>query len=384
MYRKFLALWVCTALLAAFVSPAVSAKNEAPAVSAKACVLMAADTGKILYEKNADLCLPMASTTKIMTALLALEYAYPQKEITVTEEMVRVEGTSIGLLPGDTVSLQTLIAGMLLESGNDAANVTAYAVSGGITPFLEKMNEQAKQLGMHNTNFQTVSGLDAEGHYSTARDMAILGSAAVKNPAFCAICSAQKMQVAYGNPPYTRSFSNHNRLLRTCAGVFGIKTGFTKKSGRCLVSAANRNGITLVAVTLSAPDDWKDHEALYAYGFSRVKPQVLFTQADCPPVRVTGGTAASVATGFVGDNALPTVGDGEQLTYRIYIRPFLYAPVASGDCVGHIDLFSDGVLVRSCPLLATETVGRATPAETTENGGFYGRLKSKIAEIYGG
>ena len=194
-----------------------AAQEQPTDISAQACILMVADTHEVLFARNEQEKLPMASTTKIMTALVALESGIPQKEITVTDEMVRVEGTSIGLLPGDTVTVQTLVAGMLLESGNDAANVTAYAVSGGIAPFLEKMNAKARELGMQNTCFETVSGLDSENHRSTAYDMALLGCAAIQNPAFCAICSQTHMRVSYGNPPYARTFSTHNNLFRSFA-----------------------------------------------------------------------------------------------------------------------------------------------------------------------
>ncbi|HQD73306.1 MAG TPA: serine hydrolase, partial [Clostridiales bacterium] len=212
----------------------ITSSFNASSISAKAAVLMCADTGEVLFSLNKDLRLPMASTTKIMTALIALEDPSPMREIKVTKEMVAVEGTSMGLLPDDTISLYTLAAGMLLESGNDAANVTAYAIAGGLNEFAKLMNKKAKELGLKNTNFVTPSGLDADKHYSTAYDLALLGAAAIKNPLFKEICSQKSMKVEFGNPPYPRWLYNHNRLLSSYEGTIGIKTGYTKKSGRCL------------------------------------------------------------------------------------------------------------------------------------------------------
>lgn len=325
-------------------------------ISAEACIVMVADTHEVLFAKNAQNQLPMASTTKIMTALLALESGMPQKEITVTDEMVRVEGTSIGLLPGDTISVQTLVAGMLLESGNDAANVTAYAVSGGTASFLEQMNERARTLGMQNTCFETVSGLDSENHHSTAYDMALLGSAAIQNPAFRAICSQTQMRVSYGNPPYARTFSNHNRLLKSYDGVFGIKTGFTKKSGRCLVSAAERDGVTLIAVTLNAPNDWADHKKLLDYGFCAVQKKQGISSAQLPQIPVVGGTSGFTTTQAVGDCSAPIGDDVLQVTAKVYVQPFLYAPVRAGDCVGSIVLYVNGEQVGTRSLIASQTI----------------------------
>lgn len=366
MYKKcflgfgFSLLFLCLGTVFA------TAQEQPTDISAQACMLMVADTHEVLFARNAQEKLPMASTTKIMTALIALESGIPQKEITVTDEMVRVEGTSIGLLPGDTVTVRTLVAGMLLESGNDAANVTAYAVAGGIAPFLEQMNEKARTLGMQNTCFETVSGLDSENHYSTAYDMALLGCAAIRNPDFRAICSQVQMRVSYGNPPYARTFSNHNRLLTSYDGVFGIKTGFTKKSGRCLVSAAERDGVTLVAVTLNAPNDWADHMKLFDYGFSVVQKKQAFSQEQCPQIEVVGGNAASVSTTVVGDCSVALGADTVDCTVKVYAQPFLYAPVTAGDCVGRVDFFVNGEKVFTRALVAAQSVDGILAEMTTE------------------
>lgn len=356
MYKKYFFSTAFSVLLLCGCALCAGAVDMPADISAEACIVMVADTHEVLFERNAQKQLPMASTTKIMTALLALESGTPQKEITVTDEMVRVEGTSIGLLPGDTISVQTLVAGMLLESGNDSANVTAYAVAGGIAPFLEMMNERACALEMQNTCFETVSGLDSENHHSTAYDMALLGSAAIQNPAFRAICSQIQMRVSYGNPPYARTFSNHNRLLKSYDGVLGIKTGFTKKSGRCLVSAAERDGITLVAVTLNAPNDWADHKKLLDYGFCAVQKKQGISSAQFPQIPVVGGTSGFTATQAVGDCSVPIGNNALQVTAKVYVQPFLYAPVRAGDCIGSIVLYVNGEQVGTRSLIAAQTV----------------------------
>lgn len=240
-------------------------------VSAKSAILINADDGRILYAKNENERRPMASTTKIMTALITLETAaVNNKVVTITDKMVRVEGSSMGLRPGDKLSLRALAEGMLLVSGNDAANSAAIAISGSDQAFAVLMNKRAKELNMTNTHFVTPSGLDDENHYTTAKDLAILAAAAMHNPDFAEIASQKVMAVQFVNPDQTRKLKNHNKLLSMYDGCIGVKTGFTKKSGRCLVSSAQRNGVNLIAVTLNDPDDWKDHQKLLDYGFSKI------------------------------------------------------------------------------------------------------------------
>ena len=236
---------------------AVQAVADTPdyQTKAKAAVLMDAQTGRVLFAQNAGLRLPMASTTKIMTALLTLEQGGLDNYFQVDSDAIRVEGSSMGLQEGDSVSLRALAYGMLLASGNDGANAAAVRISGSIPAFVERMNARAAEIGMADTRFATPSGLDDPGHYSTAYDMALLAREALQNPLFAEICAQSKAVVQYGNPPYNRWLTNHNRLLREYPGTIGVKTGFTKASGRCLVSCAERDGVRLIAVTLGCPDD---------------------------------------------------------------------------------------------------------------------------------
>ena len=258
--RLLRGLWVLCLIFC--ITPAVA---EALEVSATAAVLMDADMGQVLYEKNGDRQMLIASTTKIMTALVVLEHAAPDDVITVTPDHM-AEGSSMYLRAGETVRVEELLYGLLLCSGNDAA-LALTECAGGLTPFVAMMNEKAAALGMAHTSFANPNGLDADGHYSTARDMAVLAAAAVENPTFRRICSSRSVTIGQ------RTMENHNRLLRQVEGCIGLKTGYTQAAGRTLVSCTERDGCRLVAVTLQDGNDWADHAALYDYGFRLTAPR---------------------------------------------------------------------------------------------------------------
>lgn len=348
---------------------------NAPSVSAQSAALMVAESRELIYGKNEHEQRGMASTTKIMTALLTLECASPQKQVTVTEQMAAVEGTSMGLLPGDKVTYHDLVYGMLLASGNDAANTAAISVAGSIPDFAKLMNNRAKQIGMHNTLFVTPSGLDDENHYSTAYDMALLGCEAITNPDFLLACSSVQAKLCYGNEPYTRYLSNHNRLLKSFDGAIGIKTGFTKKSGRCLVSAAERNGVTLVCVTLNAPNDWHDHQELLEYGFDSVSVKTF----DCalPQLTVYGGEAEKVSVELCEPLSIAAFGNSYRISTKVIIKPYSIAPLKKGDIVGEVRISVDGKTVKSCPVTVKEDV-RATTQEVFKKPSIFKRIAEKI------
>ena len=321
-------------------------------VSAECAAVISVQSGRVVFGKNENQKHSMASTTKIMTSLLAVESGKLQSEIKVTDSMVQVEGTSMGLMGGDSVSLRELVYGMLLPSGNDAANVTALYLGGNIESFVKMMNERGQEIGMVNTSFVTPSGLDDENHYSTACDMALLGREAVKNPEFLKICSSSKATLTYGNPPYERTLYNHNRLLGSYDGCLGIKTGFTKKSGRCLVTYARRNGVGLVAVTLNDKNDWYDHRQMLDYGFSVVQTEEVIPELP-ETVDVAGGEKG---TALVKAESLFIEKGTEKVEYRYILPKFLYAPVNSGDVAGEVQAYSDGVLIQSVPVTVCEDI----------------------------
>lgn len=327
--------------------------SEAPTLSAECAVVVNVQTGEILYSKNAEKRRSMASTTKIMTALLAIESGKLQSEIVVSEDMVNVEGTSMGLVAGDSVSLDELVYGMLLSSGNDAANTVAYFLGGGIEGFAVMMNERAAEIGMKNTNFVTPSGLDSDEHYSTAYDMALLGIEAVKNPKFVSVCSSESAALTYGNPPYRRTVTNHNKLLKSYDYALGIKTGFTKKSGRCLVSYAMNEGSELVAVTLNAPDDWNDHRKLLDYGFESVQSDTIIPQIP-ESLQVVGSNVDSVKITVKPFSY--SYYEKHKITYKVFINKFIYAPVKADTVVGYCVYYMNGKLKAVEPILTEESV----------------------------
>ncbi len=366
---------VAVAVLVAVTALTPSASRLS--ISAESAALMCVESGEFLYRKNADERLSMASTTKIMTSLIALEYARPDMEITVTEEMVSVEGTSMGLQAGDSVSMRELVYGMLLQSGNDAANTVATVIGGSAEGFSELMNIRAAEIGMTNTNFVTASGLDDEEHYSTAYDMALLAAECLRNPEFAAICSKKTAKLTYGNPPYARTLTNHNRLLWSYPDAIGVKTGFTKKSGRCLVSAARRGGVTLVAVTLNAPDDWSDHKEMLDYGFSVCKSGLLTCDLSEASVKVCGSDKPSVSLRLASE--VQGVADCECI---LLIKPMAYAPVKEGDILGRAVFITGGKIAAEISVEAAENAEYLYIQPVEEEKGFFTRFYEKIKNLF--
>ncbi len=327
---------------------------NAVSVSAKSAVLLNAENGEVIFAKNADERLPMASTTKIMTALLLCEYGNFEKEIVVKPEMIRVEGSSMGLLAGDRVTLHDLLYGLMLASGNDAANVIAFVVGGSVEGFVEMMNRKAKELELTDTHFETPSGLDGEDHYTTAYELALLTRYAMQNEEFCIAVSCEKAVLYYGNPPYKRSLTNHNKLLKQYDGAMGVKTGFTKKSGRCLVSAAKRDGKFIIAVTLNAPNDWQDHKVLLDYGFSSIKQTRFSPRVDSYTLPVIGGKQESV-TVKIEPLTVNSIDTGE-ISCEVYLPHFVYAPLRAGEQLGRAVYVREGKILSEKRLLANEEI----------------------------
>ena len=336
------------------------ARAAGPEVSAQSAVVLTADTGTVLFEKDGHTPRPVASTTKIMTALLALEAAQEQGDplVDITQEMVAVEGSSMGLQAGDSISLTGLAAGMLLASGNDAANAAALYLDGSLESFAARMNQRAAALGMEDTHFVTPSGLDGEdaqglGHLSTAYDMALLARAALEDQAFRQLCSSPSLAVEFAEPVKRVTYTNHNKLLTQYPGCVGVKTGFTKEAGRCLVSAAERDGALLIAVTLNAPNDWQDHTALLDYGFSQVELYPLAGGDVRLTVPVVGSPVEAVSLrGSNGGEVTLPLGQGAQVERVVRVPKFLYAPVEAGEQVGEICWYLEGQLLGSAPLTA--------------------------------
>ncbi|MBR5233399.1 MAG: D-alanyl-D-alanine carboxypeptidase [Clostridia bacterium] len=344
---------------------------SADEISAVSAVLYYPDGDEVLFEKNSRESRSMASTTKMMTSLLALEKCTPHLETRITGGMVNVEGTSSGLRENDIITLRDLVYCMMLESGNDAANAVALTLSDSFESFALLMNKRAEEIGMKDTSFVTPSGLDADDHYTTAYDMALLAAECIRNREFVHISTQKKHTVYFGESEKTVTLYNHNKLLQSYEGCTGIKTGFTKKSGRCLVSSAERNGVTLVAVTLYASDDWNDHEKMLDYGFERIKNLKADTSFPICSVCVTGGTENSV--GIESDElTLHVTDDSKNIERKIYLNKFLYAPVAKGEIIGFAEYVQGEKIIGRTLLRADRTIEKKREEK------FSDRLKSLV------
>lgn len=350
---KKLAVILSSALIICGIRiPDIYAEGETE-ISAKAAVVISADTGEILFEHNSNEKLPMASTTKIMTTLICLESGNLDEPFVVDSDAIHVEGSSMGLQEGDIVTKYALCCGMLLPSGNDAANATAVKIAGSIENFAEIMNDKAKEIGLTKTYFVTPSGLEGTGHGSSAYDMAILASVALRNDTFREICSSETIKLEYGNPPYTRWLKNTNKLLSLYSGTYGVKTGFTDEAGRCLVSACERDGKNLICVTLNDRNDWNDHMALYDKCFELAKtvsPEIPEIQLD---IAGSDRDKISVTAESVDFTTLSAgAGDFECI---VNAPPFIYAPVNKGDELATLSVYYNNREIKQIPLYSAES-----------------------------
>lgn len=359
IYRQVVALLIkkiiITVLLISFFSFSVNSLQDEH-ISARAAVVIDNDTNMVVYEKNMTERLSMASTTKIMTAILAIESGKLFCTVTAERDII-CEGTSIGIKKGDSFTLETLVWAVLLESGNDASILIAEYLADNEASFAGLMNKKAVSIGMNNTNFVTASGLDADEHYTTAYDMALLASYAIKNPIFKNMCSSEHYKAEYISPDISKTYNNHNKLLKMYSGVFGVKTGFTKKSGRCLVSACERDGSSFIIVTLNAPDDWNDHIKLYDYCFGiskKINKDIMVPHR----LRVYGSDVEWITLSY--DEATVNSLISENVTCILLLPEFVYAPIMSNDQIGKIIFFLNGVKYKEvsvCAALQVSTIG---------------------------
>ncbi len=330
-----------------------------PEVSAKAAIGIESSSGEIFYAKNIDERLPMASTTKIMTAIIALENGNIEDTVKINKGAVGVEGSSIYLYENETLTLENLMYALLLESANDAAAAIAIHIGGSIEGFVDMMNDKANELGLVDTHFDNPHGLDSETHYTTARELAIIATYAMKIPTFRQIVSTYKTTIPLANGEGTRVLINHNKLLRNYDGAIGIKTGYTKKSGRCLVSASLRDGVELICVTISAPSDWQDHENILNLGNSLYENRTLAFKGELAfSIPIVNGKANELTIQNL-DEIKATVRKGSKIKTVIEAQRFLYAPILENQAVGKIIFLQDGNIIAESPLIATQSVDKA-------------------------
>lgn len=341
---------VVALLLVLCLLPLPARAAGAVRTSASAAVLMDGESGRVLYAYNAHERRPIASITKLMTALVAAELCPDlSAEVTVRREWTGIEGSSMYLKPGEKLTVEDLLYGLLLSSGNDAAAAIAGFCCGTQEAFVAKMNEKAAVLGMADTSFANPSGLDDEGHWSTAHDMALLARAVLEREELSAIAATRTATVA------GRYLANHNKLLWRYEGCTGLKTGYTDSAGRTLVSSAERDGQTLIAVTLNAPNDWVDHANLLDYGFETY-PCRLALEGEERWLVPCGGGLCPVAAVSAGTDVHYPLAEGEHFTLELSLPEQVQAPVAAGTQLGTARLVLEGETVLTVPLICADGV----------------------------
>ena len=343
--------------LAALCFPALGQAQEV-GTSATACVIIDQDSGRVLLSHNAEAALPMASTTKVMTALLALEKGRLTDPVTCSRNAFGVPGTSIYLSQGETLTLEQMLWGLMLASGNDAATAIAEHIGGSVEEFCRMMTRRAAELGCESTVFLTPHGLPCEGHYTTARDLALIAREAMTHDKFREIVSSTRATIPWEGRSYDRVLNNKNRLLTTYEGATGVKTGYTKKAGRCLVFGAERDGMRILGVVLNCADWFDEAARLMDLAFARYDAVTMLAAGDSLreiPVENSDGLTlravlAADLTGVIPENAIPSV--------EIDLPETLDAPVYVGEAIGQARLVCGGETVGTVDLLADRSVAR--------------------------
>ena len=322
----------------------------AGAVSARKGILIDAGTGRVLYEKEADSRSLIASTTKIMTALVICEQCNVLDRMRVPKEAVGIEGSSMYLREGEVLTIQDLLYGLMLSSGNDAAVALAIYCGGTVEGFVQMMNDKAYRLGLKGTHFENPNGLDSPQHYSTARDLAVLAAYAMENPIFAKTVGTKSVRIGQ------RTLQNHNKLLWRVEGADGVKTGFTKAAGRVLVSSAARQGRRLICVTIDDGNDWQDHTKLLESGFSRYETRQLLQVGELVGVmQIMGGESQQVQL-LAGENFSYPMAEGEQFSLLLTGPGFAYAPVVQGQQAGYVYVCIGQKAVGKVPVIYSQTV----------------------------
>ena len=335
---------------AALLAAALFLPLPARAVSAQKAILWDAGADRVLYEKDAHSRSLIASTTKIMTALLVCEQCNVLDRMRIPKEAVGIEGSSMYLREGEVLTVQELLYGLMLRSGNDAAVALAIYCGGTVEGFVALMNDKAHRLGLNGTHFANPNGLDHPEHYSTARDLAILAEYAMQNPIFARTVSTKQVRIG------DRLLTNHNKLLWRVEGADGVKTGFTKAAGRILVSSALRDGRRLICVTINDGNDWLDHAALLEEGFSRYTLRHILSAGEpLGSVEVAGGQQKRVRL-LAGQDVSYSLAEDEQVQILLSGPGFAYAPVAEGEQAGVAYLCIGDTVVRKIPVVYEETV----------------------------
>jgi len=354
---------VAIILVLAAISSSVFTASAAD-VSALCAVTIETDNGNILYEKNAHTKKGPASTTKIMTAIVAIENCPIDTEIKIPSEAVGIEGSSIYLKNNEVLTLEQLLYALLLQSANDAATAIAIAVAGSTESFVEIMNEKVKELGLQNTHFSNPHGLYEDDHYTTAYDLAFITRYALQNETFSKIVSTKTAKIPCGENGL-RVLVNHNKLLSSYEGCIGVKTGYTKQCGRCLVSAAKKDGVTVIAVTLNAPNDWEDHRRLLDEAFEKLTKVTLALPGSLSfDVPVTGGAKNCVSAVNKDSLAFTCIKSNLNITHEVILERFLFAPVEKNTVLGEVVFYNNKEEIGRVKLYSGESVNKLVRKKT--------------------
>lgn len=349
---------LCCAVITLFGSEAKAEESGSFETSARAAVLIERDTGKVLLASNADERLPMASTTKVMTALLALEYGKLDEVVTAGRNAYGVPGTSIYLELGEKLTLHDLLYGLMLASGNDAAVAIAEHIGGDVETFCRMMTERAAQLGCTDTVFLTPHGLPEEGHYTTAYDLALIAREAMSHELFRQIVSTRRASIPWEGRSYQRILNNKNRLLTEYQGATGIKTGYTKAAGRCLVFGAERNGMEVIGVVLKCSDWFEEAARIMDEGYERYEMFTALGKGECVRVLpVTDGTQETVIVEAGGTLSAP-VRKGCIPALEYELPETVQAGREAGDIIGCASLTMDGEVLAQVPLVLGQTLAQ--------------------------
>lgn len=360
MMKRLFSLVFAVILMAFLYLP-----RSASAVSAKSAVVTDAQTGRVIYEKNPNTRSLIASTTKIMTALVVSEQCNVLDRMQIPKEAVGIEGSSIYLKEGEILTVQELLYGLMLHSGNDAAVALAIYCGGTQEGFVELMNDKARQLGLTNTHFENPNGLDSPNHYSTASDLAVLTAYAMKNPIFAQTVSTKSIKIG------ERSLTNHNKLLWRVEGADGVKTGYTRAAGRILVSSATRQSRRLIAVTINDPNDWADHKKLLETGFSQFQLKQIVEKGEIlGTVSVIGGNGETVNL-IAEEDFIYALQEDERPYFVCQAPGFAYAPVRAGDDAGFVYVCIGDAPVGKIPVSYEDTVEKIVKEEKVS---FFKRL----------
>jgi len=344
--------------------PAQTGAGRIDGLGAKAYCLIERETGRILYGENYDIMLPMASTTKIMTALIAIENCSMDETVTTGDNAYGVTGTSMYLQRGETLTMRQMLQGLLIRSGNDAAVAIAEHIDGSSEAFAARMNERAAQMGI-DAHFVTPNGLDAEGHGASALAMCRIAAEALSHPEFREIVSTKSVQMPWQGSEYDRVLTNKNKLLANYEGATGVKTGYTSKAGRCLVFSAERDGMELVGAVLNCYTWFDSAEKLLDAGFAEFSVQTAAQDGQVlRSVPVSGGTKKEVAAQAQGALRAP-VGKDEGWDIAYDLPSSISAPVSAGQQIGTacMTLSGSGEIIARCPVIAAQDVPENTAAQ---------------------